>query len=160
MVKKNKDKEYLCYCLRSVANTRRTYVGITNNFKRRLRQHNGEIKGGARYTRAYQPWTPLFHVYGFQTKRQVLRFEWAMKHRRRSRKGATPSVIRCLTLEYLLGAPPKESTAQMINELRSTLHIKVFLSKEKYLKMLNKEEKDMPANFTFSTENDPPKAKK
>ena len=28
----------------------RTYLGITNNLKRRIRQHNCEIKGGAKYT--------------------------------------------------------------------------------------------------------------
>ena len=28
----------------------KTYLGITNNLKRRLRQHNREIKGGSKYT--------------------------------------------------------------------------------------------------------------
>lgn len=27
-----------------------SYVGMTNNFFRRIRQHNGEISGGAKYT--------------------------------------------------------------------------------------------------------------
>ena len=31
------------------------YCGITNNLERRLKQHNGEIKGGAKYTRSYLP---------------------------------------------------------------------------------------------------------
>ena len=31
------------------------YCGITNDLSRRLRQHNGEIKGGAKYTRANTP---------------------------------------------------------------------------------------------------------
>ncbi len=31
------------------------YCGITNDLKKRLRQHNGEIKGGAKYTRANAP---------------------------------------------------------------------------------------------------------
>jgi predicted GIY-YIG superfamily endonuclease len=34
----------------------RTYVGITTDVARRLRQHNGEIVGGAKYTRAHRPW--------------------------------------------------------------------------------------------------------
>lgn len=31
------------------------YCGITNNLERRLKQHRGEIKGGAKYTRSHQP---------------------------------------------------------------------------------------------------------
>lgn len=127
-------KEYLCYCLKSTTHANRTYVGITNNFTRRIRQHNGELVGGARYTHAYRPWRPLFRVHGFKTKRDVLRFEWAMKHRRRSRKGASPDAIRCLTLEYLLSANPKESTAPMVQSLHKHLHVEVLLSKEAYLK--------------------------
>lgn len=132
-------KKYLCYCLRSVTNNRRTYVGITNNFTRRIRQHNGELVGGARYTHAYRPWKPLFRVHGFENKRQVLRFEWAMKHRRRSHKGASPASIRLLTLQYLLSAHQNESTAPMMSTLRSStkgLRIEVFLSKTDYRKLM------------------------
>ena len=31
------------------------YCGITNNLERRLKQHRGETKGGAKYTRSHQP---------------------------------------------------------------------------------------------------------
>ncbi|WP_373019908.1 GIY-YIG nuclease family protein [Thiomicrorhabdus sp.] len=31
------------------------YCGITNRLENRIRQHNGEIKGGARYTQARRP---------------------------------------------------------------------------------------------------------
>jgi len=31
------------------------YTGITTNLERRLRQHNGEIIGGAKYTRSKRP---------------------------------------------------------------------------------------------------------
>jgi putative endonuclease len=31
------------------------YCGITNHLEQRIRQHNGEIKGGAKYTRANSP---------------------------------------------------------------------------------------------------------
>jgi structure-specific endonuclease subunit SLX1 len=45
---------YVCYLLRLAkadSAAARTYVGITNNLTRRLRQHNGEIKGGALSTK-------------------------------------------------------------------------------------------------------------
>jgi len=31
------------------------YCGITNNIEKRLKQHNGEIIGGAKYTRSHWP---------------------------------------------------------------------------------------------------------
>ena len=31
------------------------YCGITNNIEKRLKQHKGEIKGGAKYTRSHLP---------------------------------------------------------------------------------------------------------
>ena len=31
------------------------YCGITNNLKKRLKQHKGEIEGGAKYTRSHWP---------------------------------------------------------------------------------------------------------
>ncbi len=31
------------------------YCGITNDLSKRLRQHNGEVVGGAKYTRANAP---------------------------------------------------------------------------------------------------------
>ena len=47
------DKSYIVYLLKNTSNNR-TYLGITNNSKRRLRQHNGELKGGARYTKSFK----------------------------------------------------------------------------------------------------------
>ncbi len=35
---------------------RRTYVGVARDVARRARQHNGELPGGARSTRAWRPW--------------------------------------------------------------------------------------------------------
>jgi len=31
------------------------YCGITNNLEKRLKQHKGELKGGAKYTRSHNP---------------------------------------------------------------------------------------------------------
>ena len=31
------------------------YTGITNDLKRRIKQHNGKLRGGARYTAARRP---------------------------------------------------------------------------------------------------------
>ena len=45
----NIEDEYIIYLILNNKNAL-TYVGITNNPERRIRQHNGEIKGGAKYT--------------------------------------------------------------------------------------------------------------
>ena len=39
-----------------VSRAGRTYVGIARDVPRRLRQHNGELAGGARATRPGRPW--------------------------------------------------------------------------------------------------------
>lgn len=36
------------------------YTGITNNLERRIRQHNGELVGGAKYTSARRPVTLVY----------------------------------------------------------------------------------------------------
>ena len=66
---------YVCYI---IFNNKCSYVGITNNIKRRLRQHNGEIKGGAKYTSIYNKeslWQYGCYVDGFKSKQDALRFE-------------------------------------------------------------------------------------
>lgn len=37
------------------------YTGVTTDPVRRLREHNGEIRGGARYTRSRQPVSMIWH---------------------------------------------------------------------------------------------------
>jgi predicted GIY-YIG superfamily endonuclease len=60
--------------------SKRTYVGYTNNMTRRLRQHNGEIKGGAKTTRNGRPWVLIATVQGFPDRRTALQFEWRSHH--------------------------------------------------------------------------------
>ncbi len=84
---KSISSKFLCYVLCSPLSNR-TYVGITNNLHRRLRQHNGEILGGAKATRGKGPWNVAMTIHGFQDKVQVMQFEWAVKHSR-SKKGRT-----------------------------------------------------------------------
>jgi len=58
-----------------------TYAGVSPDPVRRLRKHNGEISGGAKYTRSKGPgWEHICLIHGFQTKIQSMQFEWAVKH--------------------------------------------------------------------------------
>ena len=72
---------YVCYAIVS-ADRIHTYIGITNCIERRLRQHNGELAGGARYTRKFHPWTLVACIRGFQNHQQAASFEWDTKHGR------------------------------------------------------------------------------
>ena len=59
------------------------YVGCTNNLARRLRQHNGEIVGGGKYTSKYRPWGPRA-VYGpYKDRSEAMKAEYALKRGKR-----------------------------------------------------------------------------
>ena len=64
----------------------RTYVGVTNDLRRRLHQHNGRIPGGARATRPGRPWRVRV-IYGpFETRGEALQVEHEVKQRRGSER--------------------------------------------------------------------------
>lgn len=79
------DKIWYVYLLRNKDN--RTYIGSTTDVNRRLRQHNKEIKGGARATSNHGPW--LIHCYlsGFQDRSSACRWEKLLKMRSRGLQG-------------------------------------------------------------------------
>lgn len=91
----------------------RTYVGATVDPDRRLRQHNGELVGGARATRG-DSWTRVCLVSGFPDERAALQFEWMWKHyTRRGPKQGTPLERRKVALETMMasGRSSSESVA-------------------------------------------------
>lgn len=73
---------YFCYLLKS-ENDYMTYIGYTTNLHRRIRQHNGEIVGGAKKTRKHRPWKIVCCLTGFPTSRSGLQYEWFVNHSRK-----------------------------------------------------------------------------
>ena len=67
---------YLVYILKS---DKFSYVGMTNDFLRRFRQHNKEIKGGAKYTSKREFWYPICIIDGFKTMVEAMQCEWRVK---------------------------------------------------------------------------------
>jgi structure-specific endonuclease subunit SLX1 len=68
---------YAVYVLRSTVNKTSIYIGSTPNPPRRLKQHNGEIKGGAVRTSRnnLRPWEMIVLVTGFPSSVAALKFE-------------------------------------------------------------------------------------
>ena len=65
----------------------KTYIGYTTNLIQRLRRHNGEITGGARYTKQDRPWKCVLFVSGFKDKCDAMSFEWHAKHKKSIKSG-------------------------------------------------------------------------
>lgn len=78
---------YFCYILKSLnpAYTNRTYTGITNNLTKRLRQHNGELSGGARCTKMIQPLN-YFILFTSLTKSEALSIERTIHNLKKKHK--------------------------------------------------------------------------
>ncbi len=70
--------EWFCYLLINTSNTS-TYVGVTKNLEKRLRQHNGEISGGAKATSG-KHWKRVCYVKNFPNSIAALQFEWRWKN--------------------------------------------------------------------------------
>ena len=90
--------KWSCYIIK---NRKYTYVGVSNNVEKRLRAHNGEIKGGAKYTTSKgKGWKHICIIKGFPTKIESLQFEWALKHIPPKKAGGIENRIK--KLEILL----------------------------------------------------------
>jgi len=71
--------KYYCYIIVSKSHNNYTYVGTTNNLEKRLDQHNGKLKGGAKATKKYDDWE-YYKIIEFNDNKNAMRFEWYMKH--------------------------------------------------------------------------------
>lgn len=103
------------YCL---SNGAQTYVGVTNDMRRRLRQHNGELKGGARYTtlNKYRGtlgcWVLAFLVTGFTKRSDALKLEWRLH-------GHLPKLPRARRNPYRTAKVPEARRAWALQRVLS-----------------------------------------
>ena len=67
------------------------YTGIAADVTARLAQHNGEKRGGAKFTRGRGPWR-IAHVEGPMTKSDALKREAAIKKDRAFKRDLKRSV--------------------------------------------------------------------
>ena len=61
------------------------YCGITNNIERRLKQHSGELKGGAKYTLSRRPCNLVYLEKSMNRKEALIR-EFKIKQMPKSQK--------------------------------------------------------------------------
>lgn len=73
---------YTVYVLRSTVRRASLYIGSTPNPPRRLKQHNGDVGGGAARTSqaSLRPWEMIALVSGFPSMVAALKFEYASLH--------------------------------------------------------------------------------
>jgi len=123
-------------------NSTKTYVGSTVNITRRFRQHNGEIKGGAKYTRGgkWEPYIILADL--LHTKNTALSYEWHLK--RESKKIKSNSKIkRKKGLENFIGSKIIKNTIGYSHILfinKKFKHITPILQSQVIIFYLNPEE--------------------
>jgi predicted GIY-YIG superfamily endonuclease len=95
--------DYIVYLLVNSSNNC-TYVGITNNPENRLRKHNGEISGGAKYTKIKKG-NGNWEYYGFilnLDKHTALSIEKKIHIYSKKTYGQTPLEKRINCIENIL----------------------------------------------------------
>jgi structure-specific endonuclease subunit SLX1 len=99
----------------------KTYVGVTPDLDRRLRQHNGGLSGGAAAT-AGRTWERVCHVRGFPDSRAALQFEWRWKQISRRCNGG-PLERRLRALQELLALDRPTTAALPYAEYATPLEV-------------------------------------
>lgn len=98
-------EEFFVYCL--IASNGNSYIGATVDLNRRLRQHNGEIVGGAVATKIQvkkgEVWERACYIKGMPDWRTALQVEWRWKQlSRKLPKNKLPLERRLIALSQLL----------------------------------------------------------
>jgi len=123
---------YLLYCDNS------TYVGATVDLDRRLRQHNKEIKGGAKATGKKvvkgNTWRRICHISGFPDWQSTLQFEWRWKQITRTLERDEPISRRMKALKKLIGLEQSTSKAKPFKEwdTQPIIHFECTETENKY----------------------------
>lgn len=113
---------FSCYCLTNEQG--KTYVGFSTDVNRRLRQHNGELQGGAKATRV-GVWKRICLITGFPTHQSALQFEWKWKQVSRKASGKTAVERRCNALIQLLNSEQSTSKAASFSTYENPLLVLV-----------------------------------
>lgn len=86
-------KQYFVYIIQCIDGS--FYIGITTDLMRRIKEHNGIISGGAKYTRQKGP-VALRYVEEKLSRSEALKREYALKKYSRKEKEALCNRFSCL----------------------------------------------------------------
>ena len=139
----------MSYVYLLVSTNGNTYIGATVNLERRLRQHNKEIKGGARATGIKvtqgEIWTRVAHVSGFPDWKSTLQFEWRWKQiSRKLPVNMIPLERRFKALKKLMELD--RPTSMAISYLEWPTPPEVHLETDDAKKYANKNDEEPPLN--------------
>ncbi|KAL7625855.1 Slx4p interacting protein [Parahypoxylon ruwenzoriense] len=121
---------YTVYILRSTIRHASLYIGSTPNPPRRLKQHNGEAKGGAARTsrNTLRPWEMVGLVSGFPGMVAALKFEWALTNAHITLHIPSPSRITMSKARKRSGRPkrPRHTMDSILSNLHLLLRVPSF----------------------------------
>ncbi|KAI0844588.1 hypothetical protein F5Y00DRAFT_248340 [Daldinia vernicosa] len=121
---------YTVYILRSTVRNASLYIGSTPNPPRRLKQHNGEVKGGAARTSRskLRPWEMVGLVSGFPGMVAALKFEWALTNPHVSLHIPSTSRISTAAGRKRNGRPrrPRHTLTSILSNLHLLLRVPSF----------------------------------
>jgi predicted GIY-YIG superfamily endonuclease len=110
-------KNYYCYIISNQND--RTYNGYTVNLERRLKQHNGLLKGGAKATHKRGPWDFLIVITSncWDCISTAMQHEWSIKYPTRKRprpKEYNGRMGRLLSLEKVFEHMEKKECTDIV----------------------------------------------
>ncbi|GMY22571.1 structure-specific endonuclease subunit slx1 [Fagus crenata] len=120
-------RSWSVYLILSTNTPIKTYVGVTTDFPRRLRQHNGELKGGAKASRAGRPWVCACIVQGFKDQSEACEFEskWKNLSRKLPRKKEIEDMPKHLDETSLLLLQKRQAALDRVKGLFDCHHLEI-----------------------------------
>lgn len=108
----------------------KSYNGSTNNLVKRLRQHNGEISGGAFRTKIGQPWKYYCVLKGLPNHINTLSCEWKIRHPDNKRKKDKKYLGVCGRIIGLNEILKLEKWTNQCNILNKDMNLELFILKK------------------------------
>lgn len=135
---------WCCYIIKS-RDSNNSYNGSTNDPVRRLRQHNGEISGGAFRTKQHRPWDYIAILKGLPDHINCLSCEWRIRYPNNKRKKEQKYrgvMGRIVGLNEILKLEKWTNQCKILNK---DINLELFISKE-YASLIN----NLPNNIELN----------